>query len=76
MNTPRKKIRIGDLLVQNGIISEIQLQQALDKQRQSGLRLGRVLVDLGFVEEFHRLSVSQRRCVSNNAHAGRSRVAA
>jgi MSHA biogenesis protein MshE len=51
MNTPRKKIRIGDLLVQNAIISETQLQQALDKQRQSGLRLGRVLVELGFVEE-------------------------
>jgi MSHA biogenesis protein MshE len=51
MNTPRKKIRIGDLLVQNKIISEIQLQQGLDKQRQTGLRLGRVLVELGFVEE-------------------------
>ncbi|MDY6984273.1 MAG: GspE/PulE family protein, partial [Pseudomonadota bacterium] len=51
MNTPRKKIRIGDLLVQNGIISEVQLQQALEKQRATGLRLGRVLVDLGFVEE-------------------------
>ena len=33
-------------------------------------------IDLGFVEEFHRLSVSQRRSVSNNAQAGRSRVAA
>jgi MSHA biogenesis protein MshE len=51
MNTPRKKIRIGDLLVQNGIITDTQLQQALDKQRLSGLRLGRVLVELGFVEE-------------------------
>ena len=51
MNMHRKKIRIGDLLVQNGIISEVQLQQALEKQRLSGLRLGRVLVDLGFVEE-------------------------
>jgi MSHA biogenesis protein MshE len=56
MNTPRKKIRIGDLLVQNSIISETQLQQALDKQRQSGLRLGRVLVELGFVEENQFLS--------------------
>lgn len=51
MNTPRKKIRIGDLLVQNGIITDAQLQQALERQRQSGLRLGRVLVDLKFVDE-------------------------
>jgi MSHA biogenesis protein MshE len=51
MNTPRKKIRIGDLLVQNNIITETQLQQGLDRQRQTGLRLGRVLVELGFVEE-------------------------
>jgi MSHA biogenesis protein MshE len=51
MNTPRKKIRIGDLLVQNGIITEAQLQQGLDRQRQTGLRLGRVLVELGYVEE-------------------------
>ncbi len=56
MNTPRKKIRIGDLLVQNSIISETQLPQALEKQRQSGLRLGRVLVELGFVEENQFLS--------------------
>lgn len=56
MNTPRKKIRIGDLLVQNGIITEAQLQLALDRQRQSGLRLGRVMVELGFVEENQFLS--------------------
>lgn len=51
MNTPRKKIRIGDLLVQSGTITDAQLQLGLDRQRQSGLRLGRVLVELGFVEE-------------------------
>lgn len=51
MNKLRKKIRIGDLLVQNGIISELQLQQGLDRQRQTGQRLGRALVELGFVEE-------------------------
>ncbi|HWK53467.1 MAG TPA: GspE/PulE family protein [Hyphomicrobiales bacterium] len=51
MSGSRKKIRIGDLLVQNGIITDTQLQQALERQRQSGLRLGRVLVDLGYIEE-------------------------
>jgi len=47
----REKVRIGDLLVQNGIVTEEQLQQALKKQKQTGLKLGRVLIDLGFLEE-------------------------
>lgn len=38
-----KKIRLGDMLVQNGIISEAQLLAALDEQRRSGRKLGRVL---------------------------------
>ncbi|OFE12898.1 MSHA biogenesis protein MshE [Pseudohongiella acticola] len=47
----KQKIRIGDLLVQNGVISEDQLQQALVKQKSTGLRLGRTLINLGFVQE-------------------------
>lgn len=47
----RQKIRIGDLLVQNGVITETQLQQALAKQKSTGQRLGRTLINLGFVQE-------------------------
>ncbi len=47
----RKKIRIGDLLVQNKVISEAQLGAALAEQKKSGRKLGRTLVDLGYVEE-------------------------
>jgi MSHA biogenesis protein MshE len=47
----KQKIRIGDLLVQNGVITEDQLQQALQKQKSSGLRLGRTLINMGLVEE-------------------------
>ncbi|HBN14600.1 MAG TPA: MSHA biogenesis protein MshE, partial [Pseudohongiella sp.] len=47
----RQKIRIGDLLVQNSVITEEQLQQALSKQKTTGLRLGRTLINLGFVQE-------------------------
>ncbi|HBX36401.1 MAG TPA: MSHA biogenesis protein MshE [Pseudohongiella sp.] len=47
----RQKIRIGDLLVQNAVITEEQLQQALSKQKTTGLRLGRTLINLGFVQE-------------------------
>lgn len=52
MNTEaRPKIRIGDLLVQNGLISEVQLQQALAEQKASGKKLGRALIDLQLVSE-------------------------
>lgn len=47
----KQKVRIGDLLVKNGVISDIQLQQALDKQKSNGQRLGRTLINLGFVQE-------------------------
>jgi MSHA biogenesis protein MshE len=47
----RQKIRIGDLLVQERVISESQLEQALSEQKVSGRKLGRVLVDLGYVTE-------------------------
>jgi len=48
---PRKRVRIGDLLVEQKMISESQLQQALAEQKKSGRKLGRVLVESGFVDE-------------------------
>ncbi len=45
------KIRIGDLLLQNGLISEAHLQQALAAQKSSGKKLGRVLIDLQLIKE-------------------------
>ena len=50
-NKPRQKIRLGDLLVQHRMISEKQLTEALAEQKKSGHKLGRVLVQLGHVEE-------------------------
>src|SRR3569832_2100295 len=43
--------RMGDLLVREKIISAEQLQQALKMQRESGGRLGSVLVKLGFLSD-------------------------
>ena len=45
------KIRIGDLLVQSGDITEAQLMEALALQKENGLKLGRILVERGFVDE-------------------------
>ena len=51
MTTMAKRIRIGDLLVEKNMISETQLQHALQEQKLSGRKLGNTLVELGYVEE-------------------------
>lgn len=56
MNQPRLRLRLGDLLVQEGIISDGQLQQALADQKQSGRKLGAALVALGYLSEDQLLS--------------------
>lgn len=44
-------MRLGDLLVSNGLITEQQLQDALNMQKQTGERLGTVLTKYGFIGE-------------------------
>ena len=46
-----EKVRLGDLLVQQKLISLEQLQFVLEQQKRSGRKLGRVLVDNGFITE-------------------------
>jgi MSHA biogenesis protein MshE len=58
---PRKKIRIGDLLVEHKIISENQLMQALADQKKSGHKLGRALTELGFISEDQLLEFLSRQ---------------
>lgn len=43
--------RIGDLLVERGIITNDQLNVALQEKKITGEMLGTTLVDLGFIEE-------------------------
>ncbi|MGD2168276.1 MAG: ATPase, T2SS/T4P/T4SS family, partial [Gammaproteobacteria bacterium] len=47
----RKRIRLGDILLEKKLISEAQLQDALAEQRTTGRKLGRALVDIGAVSE-------------------------
>ena len=44
-------LRLGDLLVGRGLVSEEQVSEALAHQATSGQRLGRILVELGFLRE-------------------------
>ena len=45
------KLRLGELLIAEGLLSDDQLKQALVRQKQTGRRLGAVLQDLGFVTD-------------------------
>ena len=47
----RKKIRLGDLLVEAGSITQEQLMSALEKQKKTGMKLGVTLVDEGVITE-------------------------
>ena len=46
-----QRIRLGEVLVAQKAVSQEQLRLGLDEQKRSGRKLGRVLVDLGFVTE-------------------------
>ena len=48
---PGQRLRIGDLLVAQQYISPDQLDLALKEQKNTGKKLGRTLISLGFVEE-------------------------
>ncbi|GAA0762234.1 GspE/PulE family protein [Ideonella azotifigens] len=45
------KLRLGDVLVQQKLVSEAQVQQALEEGKQTGKRLGRLLIERGLVTE-------------------------
>ncbi len=51
MAEQRRKLRLGELMVQQGLISQDQLRIALMEQEQNNIPLGRQLVRLGFVTE-------------------------
>ncbi|MES2772180.1 MAG: GspE/PulE family protein [Pseudomonadota bacterium] len=46
-----KKIRLGDLLVQQGLLDNAQLSLALDAQKSSGRKLGRIIVEHAYLTE-------------------------
>ncbi len=56
-----KKIRIGDLLVQNQIITHDQLMQVLADQKKTGKKLGQSLIDLKFITEDNLLNFLSRQ---------------
>jgi MSHA biogenesis protein MshE len=46
-----EKIRLGEILLQQKLLTEDQLKAALDEQKRSGRKLGRIFIDSGFLTE-------------------------
>eukprot|EP01041_Mallomonas_annulata_P033320 gene33320-55922_t len=46
-----EKLRLGDVLVQQRLISQEQLQQTLELQRTTGKKVGRLLIETGVITE-------------------------
>src|ERR1017187_6573881 len=52
--------RIGEVLIEEGLISPEQLQKALDRQKETSLSLGETMVELGALTEdalYHFLAI-------------------
>ncbi|MBD3402092.1 type II secretion system protein GspE [candidate division GN15 bacterium] len=59
LNMLRKKL--GELLIERGMITEEQLSEALQHQARTGRRLGTVLTELGYVSEDEMVDVVSDR---------------
>ena len=47
----RERMRLGDLLIEQNVLTEEELKKALELQKGSGKKIGEVLVDNGFITE-------------------------
>ena len=57
----RKKKRLGDILISEGVISEEELEKALEQQRVLGKKLGAVLVEMNITTEDDIVNALQRQ---------------
>ncbi len=47
----KQRLKLGEILVQSGVVKEAQVQQALSATRNTGKRLGEALVEAGVIKE-------------------------
>lgn len=47
----RRKKRIGDMLIEEGLITQQQLEEAFERNKELKKKIGQVLVDMGYVTE-------------------------
>ncbi len=67
----RKKVRLGELLVRDGLITEDQLKTALAEQKRRGRRLGNTLIELGYASEDEVLNSLARQLEIKRVDLGR-----
>jgi Type II secretion system (T2SS), protein E, N-terminal domain len=48
---PKKSGKIGEILVEDGLLSKAQLEEALALQREKGGLLGQILIEKKFIDE-------------------------
>ena len=71
----RKNLRLGDILLDDGKISETQLKEALDRQKEvKTKRLGEVLVDSGYIREDDILEALERQLKIPSVDLGNYRI--
>src|SRR5918911_3697022 len=51
MPSRRSSKRLGERLIERGLINEAAIKRATVKQRESGTKIGQALIDLGIVRE-------------------------
>lgn len=47
----RERMRLGDILIRQNVLTEENLKKALDMQKGSGKKIGEILVENGFISE-------------------------
>lgn len=56
------KKKLGDMLLEAGLIDNLQLHAALGRQKQWGGRLGSIIIEMGFVKEADIVSLLAKQC--------------
>ena len=74
IKTPKLRMRLGDLLVNEGIITDAQVEQALKKQKELGKKLGGTLIELGFIGEVELLQFLARQLNIEYIDISQSRI--
>src|SRR3954471_13463023 len=80
MESAAKRRRLGDIIVERGLVTPYELEEALRVQRENGGKLGEVLVELGFItrvglagvinEQWDSLRSNSRRPAETGTSAG------
>jgi type IV pilus assembly protein PilB len=64
----KSKKRLGEMLIEEGLLTEERLKQALNEQKKAGLKLGQFLTHQGFVSEQQIIDVLSRQLKIHQYH--------